>query len=133
MPILSKSDILAAVDAKIELVSVPEWGGEVYVRGMSGLERDAFETSIVQQRGKSQQVNLSNIRAKLCATSICDESGKLLFTPGDVNELGKKSAIALQRVFEVAQKLSGIGADDIDELAEGLKESPFDGSPSDLP
>lgn len=131
MPVLSKSDILSAVDTKTELVAVPEWGGEVYVRGMSGLERDAFETSIVQQRGKSQSVNLSNIRAKLCAASICDENGKLLFTQGDVSELGKKSAIALQRVFEVAQKLSGIGADDIDELAEGLEENPFGGSPTD--
>ena len=42
MNILSKDAILAADDLPRETVHVPEWGGDVYVRTMSGTDRDAF-------------------------------------------------------------------------------------------
>ena len=46
MNILSKEAILAADDLPREKVNVPEWGGEVLVRTMSGTDRDAFEASL---------------------------------------------------------------------------------------
>jgi len=128
---LKRDDILAVKDIQVELVHVPEWGGDVYVKGMTGLERDAFEASIVNQVGKGPRVNMNNVRAKLAAHTICDENGERLFTEKDINALGKKSASALQRVFAVAQKLSGIGDDDVKELTEGLEENPTDASHSD--
>lgn len=131
MAILNKKQILEAPDIKTELVPVPEWGGEVYVKGMSGAERDQFEGSLIQQRGKAQRMNLENIRAKLASLTICDKDGKRLFSEADVKALSEKSAGALQRIFTVAQKLSGISDSDVDELVEGLKSDPFDDSPSD--
>ena len=50
MNILSKDAILAADDLPRETVHVPEWGGDVYVRTMSGTDRDAFETSLIARR-----------------------------------------------------------------------------------
>ena len=131
MSSLKREDILDVKDIEIEEVEVPEWGGTVCVKGMSGLERDAFEASIVQAKGKGTKVNMENIRAKLAAQTLCDEQGERLFTDADVKLLGKKSAVALQRVFVVAQKLSGIGDADVNELVDGLNENPSDGSPSD--
>ncbi len=130
MAVLNKKDILEIADIKTQLVPVPEWGGEVYVKGLNGAERDKFESSMIEQRGKERSVNMANIRAKLASMSICDESGKRLFSEADVQALSQKSATALQRIFVVAQKLSGIGDDDVAELTEGLKENPFDGSAS---
>jgi hypothetical protein len=118
MAILSKKDILAAVDIKTETVSVPEWGGEVLVQGMTGTQRDAFEASIVHLEGKKAAADLANIRAKLVALSVVDEEGDLLFDESDVEALGEKSAVALQRVFEVAQRLSGLTQADVEELAK---------------
>jgi len=129
MKYLNRDDILAVQDIKIEEVEVPEWGGSVYVKGMTGTERDQFESSIVQQRGKSHNVNMVNIRAKLSSQAICDRAGKRLFSDADVKALGAKSATALQRVFDVAQRLSGITSEDVEELAEE-QESPFDDSVS---
>ena len=129
--VLKREDILKVSDIKRELVPVPEWGGDVYVKGMTGSERDKFESSMITIKGKDRDVNLSNIRAKLASLSICDENGKRLFTENDVQALSQKSASALQRVFEVAQKLSGISDTDISELTEEIKEDPFEGSPSD--
>src|SRR5690625_2150066 len=111
--VLTRDAILAADDLEKELVPVPEWGGAIYVRGMSGTERDAFESSLVQERtirkGRRQETtretDLRNFRAKLCARTICDAEGKLLFNEADINALGNKSAAALTRVVEVARRL----------------------------
>lgn len=131
MKSLKREDILGANDIQIEAVAVPEWGGEVYVKGMDGIERDAFEASIVRMKGASGRVNMENIRAKLAVHTICDEEGNKLFTDKDIAALGKKSAAALQRVFVVAQRLSGIGENDVKEMVDELQENPTEDSPSD--
>ena len=130
-PILGRDEILQADDIQTEAVEVPEWDGTVLVKGMTGAERDRFELAMISEPGKSAKVNLSDMRAKLCSLTIVNEDGKLLFTPSDIKELTRKSAAALQRVFEVARELSGIGDDDVAELTEALEDSPFEGSPSD--
>lgn len=131
MSVLKREDILQADDIKRQLVNLPEWGGDVYVKGMTGAERDKFEGSLIIMRGKDKEMNMTNIRAKLASMTICDDKGKRLFNENDVQALSQKSAAALQRVFAVAQKLSGISDDDVEELAEELKKDPFEGSPSD--
>lgn len=130
---LTKKAILEAQDLKTEIVPVPEWGGDVNVKGMTGADRDKFEASIVQTRGKDQTLNMVNIRAKLASMTICDEKGEKLFTDADIVKLSMKSAAALQRIFSVAQRLSGIGDEDVKELAEGLKANPLEDSALDSP
>lgn len=125
--VLSRDSILQAQDIKIELIEVPEWGGSVYVKGLSGSERDSFEGGLMQKDGKTP--NFHNIRAKLVVKTACDADGKRLFTDADIPELTNKSASALQRVFEVAQRLSGISSADVQELTGELKNDP----PEDLP
>jgi len=115
--LLTRDAILQADDLPRELVEVPEWSGSVYVRALTGIERDAFEQSVVEQKGKSTKMNLRNIRAKLVALTAVDEEGKRLFTDDDAALLGKKSAAALDRVFDVAQRLSGLRQEDVEELA----------------
>ena len=68
--LLTRDTMLSASDIEIELVEVPEWGGHVFVKGMSGTERDQFEASITEQRGKDARVNMANIRAKLSADNL---------------------------------------------------------------
>lgn len=116
--ILTRQAILEALDIPREAVDVPEWGGAVYVRGLSGTERDRFEASVVQQKGRDRTLNLSNVRAKLCALCIVDEDNKRLFSDMDVQALGGKSAAALSRVFDAAQKLSGLTTEDVEELSK---------------
>jgi hypothetical protein len=128
---LNKEQILQASDIQLKEVDVPEWGGSVYVKGMTGTERDKFESSIIEMRGSQQRVNMIDVRAKLACYTICDESGKRLFTDNEVKELAKKSASALQRVFDVAQKLSGIGADDVDSLLKNSESAQAEDSTSD--
>jgi hypothetical protein len=117
MAFLSRDEILQAQDLPTEDVPVPEWGGVCRVRGLTGAERDAFEQSIVETRGKNTRMNLRNIRAKLVALTVVDEDGNRIFSDEDAEALGKKSAAALDRIFAVAQRLSGLRPEDVEELA----------------
>ena len=115
---LSRDDILGLNDLPTEDVLIPEWGNKyVRVRGLTAAERDAFEASIVRRRGQRTEVDTRNMRAKLVALCVVDEQGNRLFTDEDVEVLGRKSAAALDRIFEVAQRLSGLRPQDVEELA----------------
>jgi hypothetical protein len=134
---LKREQILNADDLKVEYVKVPEWaqGGEdeVCIKMLTGTERDKFEASMVRvnKAGKPEQ-NLENLRARLivlCAIDP-DDNNLPLFTDDDIRSLGKKSAIALDRVFTAAQKLNGFTEEDIEELAEGFSSAPSESSTS---
>lgn len=96
-----------------------------------GDQRDAFEVSLLESRGKSREVNLRDMRAKLVAASVRKADDSRVFTDGQVVALGRKNAAALQRVFRVAQRLSGLAEDEVDELISELGEDPSVGSGSD--
>lgn len=119
--LLTKDAILAAEDAVFEDVHVPEWGGTVRVKALSGAERDRFEALITGAgSGKKRRGNWDNVRARLVALTIIDDKGKTIFSPRDVEALGNKSASALDRVFSVAQRLAGITDADVEELEENF-------------
>ena len=111
--VLSKEQILQADDLKREAVDTPEWGGEVLLRELRGRERDAFEEGSMD---KQRNVTMTNMRARLVALSAIDEEGERLFTAKEATELGDKSATALNRLFEVCCRLSGITSEDVDKL-----------------
>ena len=114
---LSRDDILKAEDNVPEEVEVPEWGGSVLVRGMTGKERDAFEVSLLQPgRQGRREVNTANVRAKMVTRCVVDDDGNRLFTDADAAELGERNAAAMLRVFAVAARLSGWGAEVQEEM-----------------
>jgi len=116
--VLTRAAILAAVDIQTEEVYVPEWGGTVWVRGLTGAERDEFEKGILIERKRGFSVELANFRAKLAAMSMVDAQGQRLFSEADVAALGKKSAAALGRVYDAAARLAGLSAEDVEELTK---------------
>ncbi len=118
MGLLSRDAILSSNDLTFEEVDVPEWGGMVRVRTLTGEERDALESSMVERHGRKVDVNLSNLRARLVSLSCVDANGDRLFSDLDIEALGQKSAAALERVFAVARKLSGLSEQDVDELTK---------------
>jgi len=123
--LLTRDAILGADDRPTVDVEVPEWGGTVRVRGLSGAERDAYEVALAGVRPDgSRRLNLVNVRARLIAMTVVDEDGARMFTDADAEALGAKSGTAMQRVFETAQHLSGLTDEDVEELAEGFALAP---------
>lgn len=128
MAYLNKEQILSAQDILFEDVDVPEWGGTVRVKTLNGAERDSLEQSMIDKKGKDSSMNMANFRAKLCSKTIVDEAGKRLFSDIDIADLGRKSGAALQRVFNVASRLSGFSSNDIEELTKNSESSQSDDS-----
>ncbi len=108
---LTKDQILEANDLQSEPVHVQEWGGDVLVRTMTGADRDAFEASMITTLPDgTRKPNMTNMRAKLVALTVVDEAGNRVFDVSDVDRLALKSASALERVFNAAQRINGLGA-----------------------
>jgi hypothetical protein len=121
---LGHDAILKATTLKTEEVSVPEWADPetgadtVIVRELRGRERDEWEASLAVQRGRQMVPDVANMRAKLVARTVVDADGEPVFTQQDVNALGELSAAALDRVFEVASRLSALNPDSLEEKAK---------------
>lgn len=107
---LSRDNILAVVDLDTESVHVKQWDGDVNVRGLTAKERDHFEASI------GMQSNLENLRARLVVLCLVDDEGKRIFKDSDATALGEKNAQAINQLFEVCRKMSGMTDADVEEL-----------------
>ena len=113
---LSREQILAAQDMTRVEVAVPEWGGSVFVRTMSGTDRDAFE------RFASDQVKEGNagkgLRAYMVSLCAVDDSGAHLFTADDVAALTEKNGAALERIATAAMTLNKLLPDSVEAAAK---------------
>ena len=118
---LSREQILAVMDLKIEAVHVPEWDGTVYVRNMTSKQRDAFERSRFKMVGDKVEMISENTRASLLAASLCDEQGNPLFSMQDVEALGNKNGAVMDRLFDVAQRLSGLRTQEVEDRIKNLR------------
>lgn len=123
MAFLTRDAILSAADLKTQSVPVPEWGGDVLVRVLSGAERDQFEHSVTGGK-RDGALDLRNLRARYCSLVLCDDKGKRLFTEGDVAALGAKSAAALDRVYEAARRHNGMDAKAVEEAEKNSAPTP---------
>ena len=112
---LTRSEILKAPDLPLIEIDVPEWGGSVYVRALDGTERDDYEVKVLGAVGPNR---LENARAKLVSVGCVNAKGKRVFTKSDVVALGKKSGAALDRLFTVIMKESGLNNQDIEALVK---------------
>lgn len=132
MGLPSKQQVLASKKLRLEKVPTPGWASPdqsepcwVYVKEMTARERDAWEVS-VSAKGDgldddaAKEARMVNFSASLCAATICDESGKLLFSAADVEALGEIGSSDLKRCYRAATKLNGM---DDKELAELEKNS----------
>jgi hypothetical protein len=129
MAILSRDQIQNASDVQRERVPVPEWGGDVLVQGLSAKDRDDYEATILRMNGTDAKVNLANARVKLVVRTVIDEAGNKIFSAEDVNWLAQKSAAAIERVYAVASRLSGISKSDLDELTKNSLDGQRDALP----
>jgi hypothetical protein len=129
--LLTKAAILTAADLRTQIVDVPEWGGAVTVRTMTGVDRDAFENSMLKVDAKgNRSADLTNMRAKLCALTLVDDAGNPLFTIAEVEQLAQKNAAALDRIFKVAQALNGLTADSVEAAEKNSGPGPSAASTS---
>lgn len=130
MGMLNKEMLLTKQALKIEKVEF-ESGDFIYVREMTGKDRDNFENSIMKARRdakgdiKGYDQVLENFRSKLAVVTICDEKGDLMFAPNDANKLSECISISnLEKIVEVASNLNKITPKDKEDLLKNSEAAP---------
>lgn len=108
---LTKEQILQADDLKYVDVPVPEWGGDVRVRIMTGRQRQQFQVAYMGKKGMDEV-----FMERLVMATAVNGDGESLFTEADLEELSKKSSIALNRIFEAAAHLNGMTQESVEEI-----------------
>jgi hypothetical protein len=122
--------MLEAQDLKTEDINMPEWGGPVRIRTLYAIERDEFDQTINKGVGAERVIDLKNFRARLLARCIVDENGDPVFTAADVDALGKKSTVAIGRLFDRAQALNGMTPTAVDVSEKNSESVPSAASSS---
>lgn len=125
---LTKEQIFKSNDLKIEVVDVPEWGGQIRLKGLSGIKRAEIEK---YQASKGGDPDPASLRARMLIFSIVDEKDKQVFELSDGQTLMEKSAAVTEWLFEKAMKLSGIGGYNIEKIAKNSETDTKGGSSSD--
>jgi hypothetical protein len=112
---------------KLEIVKVELSKDEcVYVRQMTGRERDRFEQSLIKEvkdaKGNTTiERSLEDFRAKLAVCTLCDEKGESLLQPADAAILSQHmSAARLEKIVNKAQELNAITEADKEALVKNL-------------
>lgn len=101
-----RDKILAAPDIKTEKVEIPEWGVTVEVKGLTGRRRSILYKESTNKKG---DVDIDAFSTKLVILSTYDiETGEPVFQNGDFDALAEKSAGAIERIVNVATRLSGL-------------------------
>jgi hypothetical protein len=103
--LLTAEQILAAEDIKYVEVEVPEWGGMVRLKTLSGEEAAEFLSDEFQKDKKNASV-------RVLIMSAVKEDGTLMFTVDEIVKLRKKSLRAINRLQDAALKLNGLKEED---------------------
>lgn len=118
-----RADILMASDLPTKKVYIPEWGCDIWIRTLTGKERDAFEASIIGEDGKAN--NLENLRARFAVLAIGDSEGKRIFKDSDAPDLAAKSAAALDKIMDIGKAHNRMAESfDVEELAKNSESAP---------
>jgi len=124
MALLDRKKLLKRDDFQIRKVDLGD-GDFVYVRQMSGRERDRFEQSLIVESKNAEsgfEKALDDFRAKLAVVTVCDEQGNLLLEPSDASTLSQNmSAAKLEKIVSVAQELNKITEGDKEALTKNLR------------
>lgn len=124
--LLTKQQINASKDLKSEIVEVKEWGikvGNEFVQHVKVVElmckeKSAYEASMLDFDTQKVRRDVGDFRSRLLGLTLVDEQNNRLFTDKEIEELGKKSATVMDRIYDVAAKLSGLTKEKEDELVK---------------
>ena len=120
---LDRMKLLEKEPLKIEKVDLGN-GDFVFVRQMTGRERDRFERSLlIEVEDRKGNVTykraLEDFRAKLAVNTLCDEQGENLMNPDDYDVLSQHmSAARLERIVDKAQEINRISEEDKEAMVK---------------
>lgn len=131
---LSKDDIgrvLETAEIRTKPVPVPELGGSVVVREMSGSLRNLFEATVAQMQSGGDSKLLDKLTTRLATECVLDGEGNRLFDDRTAKMLFLKVPSALFRLRDEIVAVSALSQEDYDGLVENFGDDPSEPSTSD--
>ena len=121
--------ILAMQDVKSEIVEIPQWEGvKLEVRSMTGLERADMLERYMDNDGN---MNIRDLYPSMIIACTFDpETGEPVFSGEQADALNAKNAAALEKVAQVAMRLSGMNEVAQEAMGKDSSEGASDGSTS---
>ena len=116
--LLSRDQILNGAQPRTESVHIPEFGGDMLLRGLTADEADEYEGENIEVKGEQIVLNRKQQRARLIQRCAINQDGSQLFSKDDIPALGRLPGAALQKAFVVAQSLSGLGPEANESLGK---------------
>jgi len=111
---LTVGKILDSGDISYEPLEIPEWGGKVLLKSLSGEERDRVES--LARRFSAGEI--PGYSAEIAAMTVCDGNKKLLFADADLPRLRKKSGAILRKIFDAVDRQNLLTPNGIQDAAK---------------
>ena len=124
---LSREEILAKRDLPPVPVRVPEWGPGVYVRTLSGEQREEYESALDKRRDAKGMLSFGTYRAMQVVYGVCNAEGVLVFTEADIPQIIKQPVKTLMKISTKFSSVNGLTEADVEALE---KNSDTDGTAS---
>lgn len=105
---INREALLGSKDCKVHPISIPEWGGDSYIKTFSGKCRAKLDDYISSISGDMTTEQALRLMAKAIIYALCDEKGNELLKEEDVECIEGKSIEAITRVFEAVAEKNGL-------------------------
>src|SRR6266508_842105 len=118
---LTREEIFASrINRKPVMMSVPEWGGAVYIKHLT----------VDDQMALSENNSAAEMPVAVLLASLVDEDEQPIFQPEDRDELRKEAFVIILKVFSEAAKVNGLSNKELDEAMLAFATAPdgFNGS-----
>ncbi len=128
MKALSREALLGAIGCPEEPVAVVGLKAVVVMKGLTGAALDTYHQAITTGKGNKRDVNMANLRTKLLVRTIhlavptmdgkAFTAGARMFEDGDAELLGQIRGDVIGQLFPIAQRLSGLSDEEVEELGK---------------
>lgn len=121
MSILTRDEILElGARRSVQRLTVPEWGGEVYVREITAGEYDRLQ---MMHYEATKGANQTLLRANWVVSFMSDSDGNRILTDRDVADVAKMGAKAIDRIYEAGQRFNALDeADELEKNSEAVQD-----------
>lgn len=121
---IGKEQVESAQDLMFELVHVPEWGGDARMQEFSADGRAIFGAwgQAIEDGDRKDVKSIVGFPARVVALSLSNDDGSLVYPDFEegVAALIKRNPKVLERLSDVALRLSAIGPDAVEQTADEL-------------
>jgi hypothetical protein len=106
----TRGQLLALAYPAPRAIAIADLPDPIYVRVITGAERDAWEQAIATESRGGRAV--ANVMGRFVALALSDERGARICTDADADALGAWPHARLRAVFEAAIAHNAMGIDD---------------------